>query len=93
MSAKEKLKKENRKSTDDISLQESFLILHNDEMHSFDYVIKALMEVCEHDYMQASQCTMITHYKGKCDIKKGEFSNLKPMKDALTERELKATID
>lgn len=93
MPAKEQIKKEVKKSSKDLSLQENNLILHNDDEHSFDYVIKALMEICKHDYMQASQCTMITHYKGKCDVKKGIFSNLKPMKDALTERELKATID
>jgi ATP-dependent Clp protease adaptor protein ClpS len=69
------------------------LILHNDDIHTFDYVIQALMEVCDHDYIQASQCTIITHYKGKCDIKHGNLSNLKAMKNALAEKELTTTID
>jgi ATP-dependent Clp protease adaptor protein ClpS len=51
------------------------------------------MEVCEHTYEQASQCTVITHYKGKCEVKKGGFKTLKPLKDALIERKLNATID
>ena len=72
---------------------ENFLILHNDDVHTFDYVIDALIEICEHGYEQAAQCTILVHYKGKCDVKKGSFASLKPMKDALIERELNATID
>ena len=72
---------------------EYFLILHNDDVHTFDYVINALVDICEHGYEQATQCTLIVHYKGKCDVKKGAFDELKPMKDALIERELNATID
>ena len=66
--------------------EEKFLILHNDNVHSFDYVINALIDICEHAYEQAAQCTIITHYKGKCDVKKGNFDDLRVMKDALTER-------
>lgn len=74
-------------------LEENFLILHNDDVHTFDYVIDALIDVCKHDYEQATQCTMLVHYKGKCDVKKGAFNALKPLKEALIERELNATID
>lgn len=69
------------------------LILHNDDVHSFDYVIEALIDICDHDYEQAVQCTLITHHKGSCDIRKGKFETLKQMKDALCKRELNATID
>lgn len=69
------------------------LILHNDDVHSFDYVIEALIDICDHDYEQAVQCTLITHHKGSCDIRKGKFETLKQMKDALNERELNATIN
>lgn len=72
---------------------DNLLILHNDDVHSFDYVIHALIEICKHDFEQATQCTLITHYKGKCEIKKGEFQILKPLKDALIEKELNVTID
>ena len=76
-----------------VEWDERSLILYNDNVHSFDYVITALIEICRHEYMQAAQCTVITHYKGKCDVKKGSFDLLKPMKEALIERELSATID
>jgi ATP-dependent Clp protease adaptor protein ClpS len=73
--------------------ENNYLILHNDDVHSFDYVTHALIEICEHTFEQASQCTLITHYKGKCDVKKGGFKALKPLQEALIERKLNATID
>ncbi len=56
-------------------------------------MIDALIEICKHGYEQAAQCTLITHYKGKCDVKKGGFEILKPLKTALIEKKLTATID
>lgn len=73
--------------------EDRMLILHNDDYHTFDYVIDALIEICNHDIHQAEQCTYLIHYKGKCDVKKGSFSYLKPMKNALVSKDLKATID
>ena len=69
------------------------LILHNDEEHSFDFVIESLIEVCEHSTEQAEQCTYLVHYKGKCDVKSGSFKFLRPFRHALVDRGLKATID
>ncbi|MBN1158545.1 MAG: ATP-dependent Clp protease adaptor ClpS [Bacteroidales bacterium] len=69
------------------------LILHNDDVHTFDYVIESLVEVCKMDVTQAEQCTYLVHYKGKCDIRRGSFNDLKPYKEGLIERELNATID
>lgn len=92
MTSKETKRKRSEDGTEH-SKEANFLILHNDDVHSFEYVTVALMEVCGHTFEQASQCTLITHYKGKCDIKKGDFGSLKPMKDALIQRELNATID
>jgi len=92
MTSKETKKKPIENYKEDIS-NNNFLILHNDDIHSFDYVTDALINICEHSFEQASQCTLIVHYKGKCDIKKGGFKKLKPLKDALIEKELNATID
>ena len=74
------------------SLSNSVLVLFNDDINSYDFVIKTLIEVCNHDHIQAEQCTFIIHYKGKCDVKKGSFDILKPMKDSLIDRGLNATI-
>ena len=79
--------------TDSGRSSENQLVLHNDDVHTFDYVIDSLIEVCGMDITQAEQCTYLVHYKGKCDIKKGPFTSLKPFKDGLTDRDLNATID
>jgi len=68
------------------------LILHNDDIHSFDYVISALIEVCEHQFEQAMQCALITHYKGNCDVRKGAYQDIEKMKNVLTFKELIVTI-
>jgi len=68
------------------------LVLHNDEFNTFDYVIDCLVDVCNHDTTQAEQCPFITHYKGRCDIKNGNYTELKPMKDNLIERGLNVII-
>jgi ATP-dependent Clp protease adaptor protein ClpS len=68
------------------------LVLFNDDFNTFDFVIESLMEVCEHDFLQATQCTYLVHYKGKCDVKCGELEKLLPKKRALINRGLKAEI-
>jgi ATP-dependent Clp protease adaptor protein ClpS len=89
---KEKYKKtpdlDNTKST----IDEHRLFLINDDIHTFDYVIDALIDICNHTQQQATQCTMIVHYKGSCDVKKGTFDELRPLRKALLNKELKASI-
>jgi ATP-dependent Clp protease adaptor protein ClpS len=72
---------------------ENTLVLHNDDYHTFNYVIDALIEVCKMDRVQAIQCTYLVHYKEKCEIKKGAKKDLLPMRRALSGRDLKATIN
>jgi ATP-dependent Clp protease adaptor protein ClpS len=69
------------------------LILFNDEENTFDFVIQTLIDVCEHDQMQAEQCTLVAHYKGKCPVMSGIFSELKPKFDEMTRRGLTVDID
>ncbi len=72
---------------------ENELVVHNDDVNTFDWVIKSLIEICEHEQTQAEQCTLIIHYKGKCSVKHGSKSYLKPMKQGLTDRGISATIE
>jgi ATP-dependent Clp protease adaptor protein ClpS len=90
---KEKIKNIPIQKSEDIASENRTLILHNDDVHTFDFVIEALMKICRHEYIQASQCASITHFNGKCDIKRGFFSDLKILKDALTDIELTVTIE
>jgi ATP-dependent Clp protease adaptor protein ClpS len=69
------------------------LILHNDDHNTFDFVIDTLIEVCGHQPEQAEQCAIIAHTKGKCAVKKGEFSELKLLNDEMTRRGLSTTIE
>lgn len=73
-------------------LNRNTLLLINDDFHTFDFVVEALVDVCKHDLNQAEQCAYITHYKGKCDVKKGKMSAIKPMRDLLAEKGLKVKI-
>ena len=69
------------------------LVLHNDHIHSFDFVIEALIEICDHELLQAEQCAYIAHFKGKCPVKSGLLSVLKPKYTALGKRGLTVTIE
>jgi ATP-dependent Clp protease adaptor protein ClpS len=68
------------------------LVLHNDDIHTLDYVIEALIEICRHSLEQAEQCTILVHFKGKCTVKTGSLDLLKPMHEKLLSRELTSEI-
>ena len=68
------------------------LVIFNDEVNTFDYVIDTLMEVCEHTPDQAEQCTIIIHYKGKCSVKDGSWDQLVPMRNEICRRGLSAEV-
>jgi ATP-dependent Clp protease adaptor protein ClpS len=69
------------------------LVVWNDEVNTFVWVIKTLIEVCKHTEQQAEQCAMIIHTQGKYAVKQGLYSVLKPMCDAIIERGIGATIE
>ena len=77
---------------DDIGMECS-LIVWNDEVNTFDWVIQALVEICDHTQEQAEQCAMIIHSQGKYAVKHGTYEVLKPMCDAITERGIGATVE
>ena len=69
------------------------LIVWNDEVNTFEWVIETLIEVCGHSAEQAEQCAFIIHYKGKYAVKQGSYDELKPQCDAITERGIGATVE
>ncbi|MDQ3101130.1 MAG: ATP-dependent Clp protease adaptor ClpS [Bacteroidota bacterium] len=80
---------------EEVQLETGFvreIILHNDDVNTFDHVILSLVDICEHEPMQAEQCAMIVHYNGKCSVKRGTFDQLEPQCTALLERGLSADI-
>lgn len=69
------------------------LIIHNDDINTFDFIIETLVELCNHDPYQATQCALIAHYKGKCEIKKGHFEELQKLKQLFQNRGITTTIE
>jgi ATP-dependent Clp protease adaptor protein ClpS len=87
---KEKLKPTNK--SDEVIQDEKELILFNDEINTFDFVIETLIDVCGHDPFQAEQCALTAHFKGKCGVKSGSIDVLMPIYDEMTNRELTVSI-
>lgn len=72
---------------------EKGLVLFNDDVNTFDFVIDTLIEVCDHLPEQAEQCALIAHYKGKCIVRNGDYQEMKPMYDEMTIRGLTVSIE
>jgi len=68
------------------------LVVFNDDVNTFDHVINTLIRVCKHSQQQAEQCTLIIHYKGKCEVKKGTEEELVPMKEAILDAGINAAV-
>ncbi len=68
------------------------LVVFNDDVNTFEHVTKTLIKVCKHTPEQAEQCTLIIHYKGKCQVKNGTFEFLRPMREAICEAGIDARI-
>lgn len=91
---------QNNKTQEEFSLvidpevkADNHLVIYNDDVNTFDFVIESLINVCKHERVQAEQCTYIIHYSGKCSVKDGDFKRLQPMCEALLDRGLSATIE
>lgn len=68
------------------------IVLYNDDVNTFDHVIETLIHVCNHTAIQAEQCALLVHYKGKCTVKTGSFDELEPQCTSLLEAGLSAEI-
>jgi ATP-dependent Clp protease adaptor protein ClpS len=75
-----------------LEVEQRNLVLFNDDVNTFDDVIRWLMEICDHEAIQAEQCAFIVHHAGKCSVKVGEFDDLKPRAVALLDRGLSVEI-
>ncbi len=68
------------------------IVLHNDDVNTFDHVIRCLVRICDQTLEQAEQCAYIVHYHGKCVVKTGSFEDLKPRCLLLLEEGLSAEL-
>ena len=69
------------------------IIVWNDDVNTFEWVIETLIEVCGHSPEQAEQCAYIIHYQGKYAVKQGSYEDLKPKCEAITDRGINATLE
>ena len=74
------------------SVEKHEIILFNDDVNTFQYVIETLVKVCKHSYQQAEQCAYIVHFSGKCVVKTGSLEELVPICSALLDAGLSAEI-
>ena len=75
-----------------LEVDQLHLVVYNDDVNTFDNVINWLIEICNHEVLQAEQCAHIVHYKGKCSVKTGSFDDLQPRAVALLDRGLSVEI-
>ena len=90
MSTKEKYLEELLQ--DEKTVKQHEIVLFNDDVNTFEHVIDTLIDVCEHTPEQAEQCSLIVHYNGKCTVKTGEYTELKPRCSRLLQAGLNAEI-
>lgn len=86
------IKEEEVAILDEIS-EEYKVILYNDEVNTFDWVIECLIDICKHDELQAEQCALLVHYKGKAVVKVGGIEEMKNICEALCNRDLAAAVE
>ena len=77
---------------DVLTSKEHEIILHNDDVNTFDHVINCLIRYCDHTPEQAEQCAHIVHYNGKCTVKTGSFKDLEPRCSLLLKADLSAEL-
>ncbi len=80
----------------DVSIDDilnSKLVVYNDDYNTFEWVIECFCKYLKHSSEQAEQCALLIHTKGKCEVKTGSKSDLKPFKEALTDAGLSAVIE
>lgn len=86
------VKSEEKKSLLDEIEGGNELIVFNDDIHTFAFVIDCLQSICKLTKDQAVTCTNIIHYKGLCIVKHGSYDKLKPMCIALEKKGLNCEL-
>lgn len=78
---------------DEIALGNWTIVLYNDDVNTFDWVVSCLVKYCGHDAIQAEQCAWFVHTKGKYAVKSGPKNRMSPICEALCEKGLSAVLE
>lgn len=69
------------------------LILYNDNVNTARYVLRTLIEICKLNPVQAEQCMVLAHLKGKTDILRSRKELLFEVQKQLSERGLTVSVE
>lgn len=86
------LENQDQEVLEEVGLSYSLLVW-NDDVNTFDWVIDTLVQICGHSKEQAEQCALFIHHKGKYAVKKDSYEKLKPQCDAINDRNINSTIE
>ena len=68
------------------------VIIHNDTVNTFDHVIDCLIDICGHNSLQAQQCALITHTRGKCSVFIDNHVTCIEISKLLTQQQLTTSV-
>lgn len=74
-------------------MEDSKLVLYNDDHNSFDKVIMALIIYCEMSSAKAAEISMKVHYDGKAIAKYASRDKLEPIAKIFSELDLTCEIE
>jgi ATP-dependent Clp protease adaptor protein ClpS len=69
------------------------LILYNDDINTFDFVITSLIDLLEFESAQAEQLTLLAHFKGKTTLKTGDRLILDSISEQFKDIGLKVEVE
>lgn len=73
--------------------REKTIVVYNDDINTFDHVIRCFMKYCGHTIEQAENCAIEIHTKGSSIVKEGSFDELRPIRNLLSHNGLSAEIE
>jgi ATP-dependent Clp protease adaptor protein ClpS len=69
------------------------VVIYNDDVNSFQYIMACLIRFCKHEPIQAEQCAVIAHNKGRCSVKSGDFLEMFDLKNTFDSLDIKSEIE
>lgn len=69
------------------------VVMYNDNVHDFPYIMACLMRFCTYEPIQAEQCALIAHTTGQCNIKSGNWDDMFELTQVLISLEINATME
>tara|TARA_Y100000310_G_scaffold108363_1_gene106803 strand:- start:134 stop:388 length:255 start_codon:yes stop_codon:yes gene_type:complete len=69
------------------------LCLYNDNINSFDRVVRTLSKVLDWSVYQSEQCALIAHEKDRTILKSGSYLELRQQSNLLRKAGITATLE